>query len=100
MKKLFVLLAVLVAVSIFPLAAYANGYDDYPHDRVHHEQMWRDHEKEWRDHDREWREHHGDRHWREVHAKEWHDWYRWHEDNEHEFHFHVSDEGFDLDIAG
>lgn len=98
MKKLLVFLLVLVAVSIFPLAAYANGYDH--HDRAHHEQMWRDHEREWREHDREWRAHRGDRHWREVHSREWHDWYRWHEDNEHEFHFHVSDEGFDLDIAG
>lgn len=98
MKKLFILLAVLVSVNIFPLAAYAHEYDH--HGRAHHEQMWRHHEREWRDHDREWREHRGDRHWRRVHAREWHDWYRWHEDNERDFRLHVSGENFDLDIGG
>ncbi len=99
MKKLFVVLAVLVTVNIFPLAAYAHDYDHHDR-RAHHERMWRDHERDWRDHDREWREHRGDRHWRRVHAREWRDWYRWHEDNEHEFHLHVAGEGFDLDING
>ena len=98
MKKIFVLLAVLVAVSIFPLAAYAEDYDH--HDRGQHEQVWRSHDQEWRDHDREWREHSGDRHWREEHRRMWSDWFRWHEDNENEFHLNISGDGFDLDIDG
>lgn len=103
MKRLLVLFAVLVSVSVFPLTTYAHDRDDhdYGHDRrYHHEQMWRDHEREWRDHDREWREHSRDRRWREEHRRMWHDWYDWHRDNENEFHLRVSDEGFELEIGG
>jgi hypothetical protein len=100
MKKFLVLVAVLVAVGIFPLAAYAHDrdYDHERHDR--HEQMWRDHEPEWRGHEREWREHSRDSRWREEHRRMWHDWYDWHRANENEFHLRVSDEGFELDIRG
>ncbi|MDR3564197.1 MAG: hypothetical protein P4N59_22560 [Negativicutes bacterium] len=98
MKKLFVLLAVLVAATIFPLAAYASDHDQGRQE--HHEHMWKDHEQEWKEHDREWREHSHNRHWREEHAKEWHDWYQWHQDNEKEFHLHISEDGFDLEIGG
>jgi len=99
MKKLFVLLAVLMTVSIFPLTAYAD--EDNHHDqqwKEHHDRTWRDHERDWKDHDREWKEHRHDQHWREVHAREWHDWYQWHRDSDSEFHLHVSGDGFELDI--
>lgn len=76
-------MAIIVAVSIFPLAAYA--YE-------HHDQEWKNH------HEREWREHRHDRRWREEHAKSWHDWYQWHRDNDSEMHFHLSSDEFDLDI--
>jgi len=95
MRKLIVLLAILAAVSISPVAVYAHNHN---HDRGQHEQMWREHEQEWRDHDREWREHSGDHHWKKEHAKKWHEWYKWHESNETEFHLRVSDDGFELDI--
>lgn len=68
--------------------------------RAHHEQMWRDHEDHWRDHDREWQEHSGDWGWREEHRRMWSEWYEWHRANENEFHFHVSTDGFVLDING
>ena len=97
-KKLVVSLAVLAAVSVFPLAAYANpGHHDWER-REHHERMWHEHEREWAEHDREWREHQNDVHWRKVHVKKWHDWYRWHEDNEREFHLRISDDEFVIDI--
>lgn len=100
MKKLLVTLAVLVSVSVFPLAAYANdGHHDWDR-RAHHERVWRDHEVEWAEHDREWREHQYDVHWKKVHARQWHDWYKWHEADENEFHLHISGDRFDLDING
>lgn len=98
MKKLLVLLAVVVAVSIFPLAAYA---DEDHHNRdwqEHHDRMWKDHERDWREHDREWKEHRDDRRWREVHAREWHDWYQWHRDQESVLRLHLSGNDFILDI--
>lgn len=100
MKRLLVTLAVLVSVSVFPLAAYANnGHHDWNR-RAQHERMWRDHESEWAERNREWREHQNDRRWRKVHAKKWHDWYRWHQANENQFHLRISGEEFSLDING
>lgn len=99
MKKLLVLLTVIMAVSIFPLAAYAN--EGHYHDQdwqAHHDHVWRHHEREWREHDREWKEHRYDRHWREVHAKKWHDWYQWHKDYADHFHLGISGDNFELDI--
>jgi hypothetical protein len=98
MKKLLVLMAVALAVSILPVSAYA--YDGN-HDQGwtdHHDREWRHHEREWKHHDREWREHRYDRHWREVHAREWHEWYQWHRDYDNHFYLHVSGDEFELDI--
>jgi hypothetical protein len=109
MKKLLIFLAVVMAVSILPAAALADG----PHDRQdryqpngHHDQAWQDkhdrawkeHEEEWADHDREWKDHRGDRQWRKEHSREWRDWYQWHRDNEKGKHFHLSLDDFELDI--
>lgn len=112
MKKLLILLAVVITVSILPLAAFADGdghdwgehHDREHHDqdwRDHHDRDWRDHDQEWRHHDREWRDHRGDRHWREEHARMWGDWYRWHRDNESVLNINVAvgpDGGPNLDI--
>lgn len=108
MKKSLIFLAVLVAVTIFPLAAYADNNEHGRgqsglHDRMEqnrHEQTWKDHEQQWRDYDRQWREHSHNQRWREKHAKEWSDWYRWHQDNENRFHLNISGDRFDLDING
>lgn len=103
MKRFLVLLAVVVAIGIFPAAASA----EYHHDNgVHHSQTWkdghhrewRDHEREWKEHDREWKEHRGDRRWREEHAREWGDWYRWHREHADMLHLHVDGDNFELDI--
>lgn len=104
MKKFLIFMAVVVATSIFPLAAYADAYHGRPpahHDQAwkdHHDRQWKEHEGTWADHDREWREHRGDRHWRKIHAQKWHEWYKWHQDNDSEFHLHISGDDFELDI--
>jgi len=95
MKKLLVLIAILVAVSITPLVVYAHAHGDDPGWRNHHDQEWRGHDQEWRDHDREWRDH-PDRFWRAEHAARWGDWYRWHQDHAE---LNISGDGFDLDIS-
>lgn len=100
MKKLVVTLAVLASVSVFPLAASAHDGHHNGDPRAHHERIWKDHEREWAEHDREWREHQHDVHWRKVHARQWHDWYKWHEVNENQYHIHISDDEFVIDING
>ncbi|MDR3590763.1 MAG: hypothetical protein P4N41_14010 [Negativicutes bacterium] len=128
MKKLLAGVALVVAVSIIPLAAYADddhrdrsddrhngnrvedrhdrsddGYDHHDrHDREwndRHDRKWKDNEREWKEHDREWREHRNDKRWREAHAREWKDWYDWHKDNENDdMRLRISTDNFDLDI--
>ena len=97
MKRLLVFFAVVFAVSIFPLTAFADHDNDQGW-KEHHERQWRHHEREWAEHDREWKEHREDRYWREAHAREWRDWYRWHKENDGEFHLHIEGDNFELDI--
>lgn len=109
MKKLMLLLTIVFAITIFPLAAFADQHRDRNQQRPHqaaqqddkraqHEKQWRDHEKEWKEHDREWREHRHDRKWREKHAKKWHDWYQWHKNDEEKFHLRLSGDAFEIEI--
>jgi hypothetical protein len=103
MKKMLIMLTVLVAISICPLAVYADDFHDQAW-RDHHQQIWRDHEMDWRMHDREWLAHRGDWHWREEHIRMWHDWYMWHRDHESFLNIHVSDDAnggprLDIDIS-
>lgn len=104
MKKLLIVIAVIMAVSS-PLSVVYAYENDNRHDRTwteahdpdwrsHHDQEWRDHDREWRDYDREWLRHR-DRHWREIHAAMWGDWYQWHRDN---VNINIVGDGFDLDI--
>ncbi len=105
MKKFLILVAVVVAAGIFPVAAYADAHHGRPahHDqswRNHHDRQWKDHEREWKEHDREWKEHRWDRRWREAKAREWREWYQWHRDNDNdsEFHLRIAGDNFELDI--
>jgi hypothetical protein len=111
LKRLMILLTIVFAITIFPLAALADDHHrdsdrNHPPDqavqqddrRVHHEKEWRDHEQEWKEHDREWKEHRHDRKWREEHAKMWRDWYQWHKNDEREFHLRLSGDTFDIEI--
>lgn len=87
-KMLIILVVVMVVISVIPTSSYADG-----HDRVwrhHHEQLWKAHEKEWRNYDHLWAAHRGDRHWREVHIRMWHEWYQWHKDNESYLNIRIS----------
>ncbi len=103
MKKMLVAVAVAVAATFLPLAAYAAPPHHAPphHGKAwkdSHDRKWRDHEREWKEHDREWKAHRHDRRWREAKAKEWHEWYQWHRDNDSEFHLHIGTDDFVLDI--
>ena len=120
MKKLLVFVAIVMAVTILPLSAYADNrerpddrHDDNRvenrHDRSddrrdwkwkeRHDQQWKNNEREWKERDRQWREHRNDRRWREAKAREWGDWYQWHKDNEtDEMRLRLSTDNFDLDI--
>ncbi|BBB90737.1 MAG TPA: hypothetical protein PKA28_09435 [Methylomusa anaerophila] len=112
MKKLMALLTIVFAITIFPLAALADDHhgdrdrnQQHPNQavqqddrRAQHEKQWRDHEKEWKEHDREWKEHRQDRDWREEHAKMWPDWYKWHKNDENEFHLRLSGDAFEIEI--
>ena len=102
MKKLMILLAVIVSCTIFPAAAFANGHDrghgHHHYSREAHERAWYAHDYEWREYDRLWREHAYDRHWRRVHAREWHEWYEWHRHDESNFQLRISGDRFELEI--
>lgn len=97
MKRVLIFLAVVIAVSIFPLAAYAKDHHG-PAWRENHERQWRENAHRWEAHDREWKAHRYDRHWREVHAKKWHRWYQWHREYANEFHLRISGDSFALEI--
>ena len=79
MKKLLVFLAIVLAVSIFPVATYADGHDQQWKDQ--HAQQWKSHDRQWTKYDRDWQAHRGDRNWRAEHARMWHDSYQWHSDD-------------------
>lgn len=95
MKKLLVLVAVFLAISIFPLATYADGHDQDWKDQ--HAQQWSGHSRQWSEYDREWQAH-PDRHWREEHARMWRDWYQWHRDDDGSSGFGIQFSSDDLNI--
>ena len=80
MKRLFVVVAVILAVCLSPLAAYAEGHDQQWNQR--HTKEWKSHSKQWSEYDREWQAHRGDSRWRKEHAATWREWYQWHKDDD------------------
>jgi len=84
MKRLIVLVAVILAFSLSSLA-YADTHSKHDqHWRQQHTQVWKSHSKQWSEYDHDWQAHRGDRaediRWRREHARLWHDWYVWHQD--------------------
>ena len=86
MKKLLALAAVILALGLSSLTAYADNtharHDQ--HWKQQHAQVWKSHSRQWSEYDREWQRHRGnapsDIRWRREHAQTWHDWYQWHRD--------------------
>ena len=84
MKRLLILVAVILAFGLSSLAYAESNMGHNDQWRHQHAQMWKTHSKEWVVYDRQWAAHQRatpeDIRWRRDHARLWHDWYAWHQD--------------------